>query len=313
LFSLNDKIVNWLLEGDPSIRWQVFKYLLEKPAHIVEEERNKISKFGWGKSLLDLQDTNGTWANGLYNPKWTSTTYTLLLLKRLGLIPGNPSALKGNELLIDKGFYPDGGINFFKSLNYSETCVTGMVLMILSYFKLNTEKVHILANHLLEKQMDDGGWNCRLPLGATHSSFHTTIIALEALYEYEVSYPKHKKIISSARLIGHEFLFQHKLFKSQKTGKVIKSQFTRFSFPPRWYYDVLRAMDYFSLSNTSFNTGMRDALQIIIKKQNSDGTWNLQQKHPGKVFFEMETVGKPSRWNTLRALRILKFYSAFLL
>ena len=302
------EIINWLLDSDPSIRWQVFAHLLDKPESIYQSERELVATAGWGKQLLDLQDENDMWANGLYSPKWTSTTYTLLLLKRIGLPPGNPAALKGCKLLIDKGFNHDDGINFWRSIDYGETCVTGIVLMLLSYFGYKDERVHRLVNHLLERQMPDGGWNCQLPNGAIHSSVHTTLTVLEALLEYERAYPKEKNESVKARLKAHEFLFDHRLYKSHRTGKIIKAQFTRFAFPPRWYYDVLKAMDYFRDSQTPYNEAMDDSLALIIKKRNKDGTWNLQQKHPGRTFFEMEITGKPSRWNTLRALRVLKYY-----
>jgi hypothetical protein len=306
---ISEEIINWLLQGDPSIRWQVLKDIVDKPKSFYQPEREKVAKEGWGFRLLELQDEKGTWAKGLYTPKWTSTTYTLLLLKRLGLKPKHPAALKGCKLLIDNGFNYDDGINFFGSIDYGETCVTGIILTLLSYFKLSDDRVHKLVNHLLERQMPDGGWNCRLPLGATHGSFHTTIITLEALLEYERTFPDCKHESLAARLKAHEFLFLHKLYKSHRTGKIVKPQMIRFSFPPRWHYDVLRAMDYFRDSQSPFDERMNDSLALIINKQKKDGKWNLQQRYPGRTFFEMEEVGKPSRWNTLRVLRVLKYYA----
>lgn len=305
---MSSDIITWLLDSDPSIRWQVKRDLQNMPKKIYEAERKLVVSDGWGKQLLELQDAKGTWSKGLYTPKWTSTTYTLLLLKRLGLPPKHPAALKGCRLLIDKGFNYDDGINFWNSIDYGETCVTGMVLMLLSYFNYKDERIHRIANHLLERQMKDGGWNCQLPNGATHGSFHTTITVLESLFEYEKTYPERTYESIAARRKAHEFLFVHKLYKSHRTGKVVKPEFTRFSFPPRWHYDIMRALDYFRDSETPYDERMADALELIERKRNKAGTWNLQQKYPGKTFFEMEEVSKPSRWNTLRAMRILRSY-----
>ncbi len=302
-----NKTLNWLLDGDSSIRWQTLRDLCETPVNEYEKVRAEIAVQDWGARLLSKQDPSGTWAGGLYSPKWISTTYTLLLLKRLGLQPEHPQALKGCALLIDKGFYHDGGIAFSESWSRGETCVTGMVLSILSYFRYQDERTNRLVEHLLEHQMKDGGWNCQAYKGATHSSFHTTISVLEGLREFEKIVDEKTAEIQKAQQTGREFLLQHRLFRSSKTGEIVKPVFTRFSFPPRWHYDILRALDYFQECNAERDERLIDAIEIIHKKRKKDGRWLLQSHHPGKVFFDMEKVGEPSRWNTLRALRILKW------
>jgi len=197
---MTDKsIIEWLLKGDPSIRWQVQQDLLNENKKTVWESRRKIASEGWGERLLRLQDENDMWSGKLYSPKWTSTTYTLLLLKRMGLDPGNKQAQKGIMVLLDKGFYPDGGINFWKSWKQSETCVTGMILSMLAYFNIRDERLITMAEYLLGVQMKDGGWNCEKPRGATHSSFHTTISVLEGLYEYLEKYSEHTLDIARSR------------------------------------------------------------------------------------------------------------------
>ncbi|MFC2100346.1 hypothetical protein ACFLRZ_00805 [Bacteroidota bacterium] len=308
----NAKILQWLLQGDASIRWQVYGDLLHEKQQVIDSERIKIANEGWGAQLLSMQDQKGTWSSAIYSPKWTSTTYTLLLLKRMGLTPGNSQAVKACQLLLDKGFYHDGGINYFASMKRSETCVTGMVLALASYFGLKDNRIIQLVEHLLSQQLSDGGWNCRSFLGDTHSSFHTTITVLEGFADFMnvfTSDPLIKPLqISISK--AHEFFLQHQLFKSHRTGEIANSKFTLFSFPPRWYYDVMRGLDYFRFVKTKKDLRFNDSIQLLLKKRTKEGLWKLQNKHAGKTFFEMEKTGEPSRWNTLRALRILKWWES---
>lgn len=303
-----NSIIQWLLKGDPSIRWQTLRDLTDMPINECEKEQNNIANKGWGAKLLSKQNSNGTWGYGLYTPKWISTTYTLLLLRRFGLSPRHPQAFKGCALLLDNGFYHDGGINYFSSLNHSETCVTGMILSILCYFQYKDKRINRLVDHLLEQQMKDGGWNCQSYRGASHSSFHTTISVLEGLREFEKNSNGMIFKIQEAQQKGREFLLAHRLFRSSRTGEIVLPALTRFSFPPRWHYDILRALDYFQECGVKKDERLLDAIEIVNKKCKKDGRWLLQNRHPGKVFFEMERVGEPSRWNTLRALRVLNWW-----
>jgi len=301
-------VIQWLLEGDPAIRWQTLRDLTNANADAVELTRQQIATKGWGAKLLSIQEPSGQWGRGIYSPKWTSTTYTMLLLRRLGLAATNPAAQKACKLLLERGFYHDGGINYFGSLKYSETCVTGMILSILCYFEYEDDRIHSLTTHLLNQQMPDGGWNCQSYKGATHSSFHTTISVLEGLRQYEKFTPENTKEIRKAQQRGREFLLIHRLFRSHRTGEIANPVFTRFSFPPRWHYDILRALDYFQECRAEHDERLLDAIEIVLKKRKKDGKWVLQNRHSGKTFFEMEKVGEPSRWNTLRAMRVLKWW-----
>ena len=308
---MKDKIISWLLEGDSSIRWQVQRDLLNSSPTQYEAERKKIAKEGWGARLLALQDSSGTWGGGLYSPKWTSTTYTMLTLRLLGLPPNNPQAKRACKLFLDKGFYTDGGINFFSRAiwKHSETCVTSMILTMLAYFHYPDERIHDVAAYVISQQMPDGGWNCESYKGATHSSFHTTISALEGLYEYECLFPEKKRAISKIRAFGHEFLLAHRLYKSHRTGKVFDAKMTTMPFPPRWRYDFIRALDYFRACGALRDERMSDAIALLQKKQKNDGYWLMNNGMSGMKYFDLEAAGQPSRWNTLRALRVLNWWN----
>lgn len=301
-----DPVLRWLLDGDPSIRWQAFRDLTGSAAHLVTRERQKVASEGWGSRLLALQDAPGLWGGGLYNPKWTSTTYTMLLLRDLGLPQRNSQAHKACSVLLENGLRADGGVNFTST--QSETCITGMTLSILSHFRHDDDRIDRIADHLLGQQMSDGGWNCRRPRGATHSSVHTTISALEGLRLYELSDRSLAREARAAQRRGREFLLAHRLFRSHRTGKVMKPEFTRFAFPPRWHYDILRALDHFQAVNAPRNSRLREAVEIVRQRRQADGRWSLEYVYGGKSFFALEHRGKPSRWITLRALRVLKWW-----
>jgi len=212
---------------------------------------------------------------------------------------------------LDQGLQRDGGISYgtwAKWTQRGETCITGMVLSLLSYFQYKDSRLDVVADHLLAEQMPDGGWNCQKPNGATHSSVHTTISVLEGLRLYELHSGREQRAVRSAQRRGCEFLLVHRLFRSHRTGEVIKPVFMRFAFPPRWHYDILRALDYFQAVNAPRDKRLAEAIAIVRGHQRKDGRWLLQHSWPGKSYFEMEQVGKPSRWNTLRALRVLKWW-----
>ncbi len=305
--------VQWLLAGDPAIRWQALRDLTGAAGRTIERERRQISHDGWGARLLVRQDPKGTWAggqssdDGLYSPKWISTTYTMLTLRDFGLPPTNRQARKACTLLLEEGLQRDGGINY-GWWGRSETCITGIVLSILSYFQYDDARLDIIAEHLLEQQMPDGGWNCRRRFGATHSSVHTTISALEGLRHYELHRRRHARAAQVAQRRGREFLLVHRLFRSHRTGEIIKPVFIRMSFPPRWHYDILRALDHFQAVNAPRDERLADAIDIVLESRRDDGRWPLQHRYGGKTYFELERLGGPSRWNTLRALRVLKWW-----
>jgi hypothetical protein len=276
------------------------------PAAAVARERKKTVQAGWGAQLLARQDRQGTWGGGLYTPKWTSTTYTMLLLRDLG-VPPTDGLQRACTLLLEHGMRLDGGINFAPR-PIGETCISGMVLSILASCRHADERVDVVADHLLREQMADGGWNCRRFRGDTHSSMNTTISVLEGLRAYELFRRRRTREIAAAQARGREFLLVHRLFRSHRTGKVIRPEFTRFVFPPRWHYDVLRALDYFQSVDAPRDRRLTDALDMVHARRLSDGRWTLEGRYSGPVFFHLEPVGRPSRWNTLRALRVLQWW-----
>jgi hypothetical protein len=230
-----DKTIQWLLDGDPAIRWQALRDLVGASARTVAAERRRVAQTGWGARLLAEQSADGRWGAGpsrdagLYTPKWTSTTYTMLLLRDFGLSPTSSQAQTACRLLLDRGLHADGGINY-KPDSRSETCITGMVLSILSYFQLDDDRVGNIEKYLRDTQMSDGGWNCRRV--ATHSSMNTTISVLEGIRLRELSRRGDARALRVAQAKAREFLLVHGLFRSHRTGAIIKSEFMRFVYPP---------------------------------------------------------------------------------
>ncbi len=303
----SDRVVAWLLEGDPSIRWQALRDLRSAAPGTVARERGAVAARGWGARLLARQDPEGTWGGGLYYPKWISTTYTLLLLRDLGLPSDDPRAGKGCRLLLDHGLRRDGGIGL--DWGTSETCVTGMVLSILCSFGAGDDRIDTVAGHLLDRQMPDGGWNCRRRYGATHASVHTTISVLEGLRHYELHRQRKVRTVRAAQRRGREFLLDHRLFRSHRTGEVIKPVLLKLAFPPRWHFDVLRGLDHFQQAGAPRDERLAEAVGVLLAKRRPDGRWIHEHRFRGAAFFEMERLGGPSRWNTLRAMRVLRWWS----
>lgn len=302
-----EPVVAWLLDADPAVRWQVLRDIVGAGASRVASEQVRVAREGWGARLLERQGAEGVWT-GLYSPKWTSATYTLLLLRQFGLRTGDRAARKGATRLLDAGLYRDNGINFWRSMAHSETCVTGMMLGIAARFAPDDDRAERLVENLMAEQMLDGGWNCRRHWGATHSSLHTTLSALEGLLEYEHRGGRHIERSQEARERAHEFLYAHRMYRSHRTSEVINDRMTRFSFPPHWHYDVLRGLDYLQAANAPKDPRLEDAVELLITRRTRDGTWLLQNVHRGQYYFQMETSGEPSRWNTLRALRVLRWW-----
>ncbi len=304
----NEQIIKWLLEGDVSIQYQVHKDLLGNERRDLQ---NRIEKEGWGKQFLSIQRSDGHWGDRFYQPKWTSTHYTLLDLRILNLRPENETVQNTINLILESQKATDGGIRLGPSTShYSDVCVNGMFLNYASYFKTDEKKLHSVVDSILNEIMPDGGFNCVTTRnGAKHSSLHSTISVLEGLNEFQRSGSLYRNDdILQAKTSAEEFILIHQLFRSDRTGAIISKDFLKLSYPGRWKYDILRAMDYFQNAKCDWDKRMKEALDVIKKKGKPNGTWNMQAAHPGKVHFVMEKAGTASRWNTLRALRVFKHF-----
>jgi len=303
-----DPVLTWLLAGDPSIRWQVLAHLVDASPDEVSAERARVAGHGWGARLLGHQDPDGTWGGGLYSPKWTSTTYTLLLLRDMGLDPDHPGAGLGCHRLFD------GAARYLgppvTPRGRPEACITGMFTGLAAYFGVDRPDAAHAVEWLIDTALPDGGWNCQtVRTGSRHGSFHTTIIVLEALAELHRRHPD--PALAERLAGGRRFLLAHRMFRSHRTGEVVDPRYRRFAFPPRWHYDVLRGLDHLRDADqlrVSGDPAAAEAVALVRARRRTDGRWPLQNRYPGRTWFEMERVGEPSRWNTLRALRVLRWW-----
>ncbi len=295
------------MDGDISIRYQVYKDLLNEDH---KDLQLQISEEGWGPGFIEPRKSDGHWGHSFYQPKWISTHYTLLDLRNLWVRPDHPMIRESVDVIAEKNIGWDGGVNPNRSNLASDVCVNGMFLNYACYFGVEEKRIESVIDFILGQRMEDGGFNCMSNRsGAVHSSLHSTISTLEGFFEYlRNGYTYRKTEVQKAIALGNEFILMHRLFRSDHTGEVINPAFLKFPYPGRWKYDVLRAMDYFQFSQMPWDQRMQDALDWIDQKRNKNGTWNLSAKYAGQVHVEMERAGKPSRWNTLRALRVKRRY-----
>ena len=294
--------IKWLLDSDPGIRWQVMRDLTGEAPEAIAAERSRVATEGWGVQLLARQTPAGHWGGG---PKWDLIAlFSLVVLKDLGLDPASKQARKMIDR-VDKrlAFKPLNNRPFLHG--ETEPCINGRILGIGAYFK---EPNDALTDQLLSEQLADGGWNCQAPK-STRSSFHTTICVLEGLLEYERAGRK-SAAVTRARKRAENYLLERRMVRSLRTGEVIDKRWLRFSFPTFWHYDVLRGLDYLRNAGIKPDSRVRDAIKIVIERRHQNGRWPLNLLHPEHIPLEMETdVGSASRWNTLRALRVLRWYN----
>jgi len=320
------EVLAWLMDSDPAIRWQVLRDLTGASADEVAAERRRVATEGWGARLLALQRPDGQWNGGAPTftsdraaewwqslpperkgtlfPQWTSTSWSLKLLQNYGVDPASPQARNAVRLVRKNCRWEHDGEPFFAG--EVEPCINGRVVALGSYFGENVDRI---VERLLGEQMADGGWNCEQENGSTRGSFHSTIEVLEGLLEYELAMGA-RPDVTAARLRGHEYMLERRMFRRLSSGEVIEPTFTSFSYPTGWYYDVLRGLDYLRAAGAAPDARVAEVIELVHSKRDADGRWPLENPRPGRLHFAMdEGEGRPSRWNTLRAMRVLGWYN----
>lgn len=310
-------MLRWLLDSDPSIRWQVLCDLTDASADEFGAERARVATEGVGARLLALQAPDGRWGGAAWNRGWDSTMHVLWLLREMGLDPASEEARRAVSLVRDRVTWhgcapPEADHNPFFA-GEVEPCINGQVGTAGAYFG---QDVRGIVDRLLAGQLSDGGWNCAADTGSTRSSFNTTICVLEALLEYERVAGASPEV-TSARLAGQDYLLERRLFRRRSTGEVIErdrkggADWTRFAFPTWWHYDVLRGLEYLRRAGVAPDGRVSEAIDLVASKRDGEGRWLLETQHPGRMPVDTdEGEGRPSRWITLRALRVLDWYSA---
>jgi hypothetical protein len=320
-------VIEWLMDSDPAIRWQVMRDLVDVGEKEISAERARVTSEGWGARLLELQRPDGHWdkstparlttedatnwwrslppeRQGTLFPEWTSTAWSLILLRAFGLDPASAEAREAVHRVREHVAWEHDGQRFFAG--EVEPCINGKVVALGAYFGVDVRSV---VDRLLGEQMDDGGWNCEQENGSTRGSFHTTIDVLDGLLEYELA-AGGSPDVRGARLRGEEYLLERRMQRRLSTGELIDPAFSHFSYPTYWHYDVLRGLDYMRAAGATPDERMAEAIDLVRSKRDADGRWALENPHPGGMHFAIdEGEGKPSRWNTLRAMRVLRWYA----
>ena len=303
----NDRVIDWLLDADPAIRWQVLRDLTNAPTEIVAAERARVTSEGWGSRLLDQQRPDGQWGDGIETPFWWSNMYTLLFLRDVGVDPGSARARRAIDLVRDNVTW---GAEFGNSPFFEgevEPCINGRVVALGAYFGERSER---LVDRLLSEQLVDGGWNCETERGSVRSSFHTTICVVEGLLAFETAFGG-KSTITEARCRAQEYLLERRLLRRLSTGEIIDPAWTQFAFPTLWHYDVLRALDYLRAAGVKPDPRVDEAVATVIERRQDNGRWRLDVRHRNTLHEELAgTVGEPNLWNTLRARRVLDWYAS---
>ena len=306
-------VIDWLLESDPAIRWQVLRDLKDASPGEVAAERARVEREGWGARLLALEGADGLWDGGACFPAaytggepgqpWTATMHTLQTLQILGLDPSGQAARRAIALVAEHGRWEHAGQRYFDG--EVEPCINGRTIETGAYFGVDVAAV---VKRILGERLADGGWNCEAENGSVRSSFDTTINVLDGLLEFDRT-TGGSAAVREARRRGEEYLLERVLFRRKSTGEVADPAYLDFAFPYYWHYDVLRALDYYRRSGANPDPRMAEAVEVVQSKGQPDGRWLLDRIHPGRVHFDLEGgVGAPSRWNTLRALRVLDWW-----
>ena len=319
---MTDEVVGWLLRSDPAIRWQAMRDLLDAPEAEWRAERAKVETQGWGARLFDLQDKDGQWDGGAFVPAnfseqdwksegqpWTATCWSLAQLREFGLEPQCGCAQRTVKLVGENARWDHAGQPYWTG--EVEECINGRTVADGAYFGVDVSPI---VQRLLGERQTDGGWNCKRANGSRVSSFDTTISVLEGLLQYERSVGATTET-TDARRAGEEYLLRRHLFRRLSTGETVDAQYLQFMHPNHWRYDVLRALDYFRAASifdqTSPDPRLSEAIEHLRTKQQVGGRWLMDWAPRGRRWFEFDDgVKQPSRWITLRALRVLRWWNA---
>ena len=300
-----DPVIDWLLDADPAIRWQVMRDLTGAPADAIAAERARVASEGWGPRLLDQQRPDGQWGDGVATPFWWSNMYTLLYVRDMGV---DPTSARARAAIDRVRSHVTWGPEFGNSPFFEgevEPCINGRVVGLGAYFGERSDR---LVDRLLGEQLEDGGWNCEAERGSVRSSFHTTICVLEGLLAFERAFGA-DSVVTAARARAEEYLLERRLLRRLSSGDVIDPAWTRFAFPPLWHYDVLRGLDYLRAVGVRRDARVDEAVAIVRDRRQDDGRWRLDVRHPDTLYQELAgVVGEPNRWITLRALRVLRSF-----
>ena len=299
--TLTKPLLDWLLDSDPAIRWQVLRDLMDAPADVVAVERARVATEGWGARMLDDQGADGSWGGGAFVPRaWTCSSFTLGDLASFGLDPTSERARRAIGRVRGTTWGPQFADSpFFEG--EVEPCINGRLLASAAYFGEASDK---LVERLLGEQLEDGGWNCEAPK-SVRSSFHSTIAVLEGLLGYERAKGA-VPAVTEARRRGEEYLLERRMFRRRSTGEVVRPEWTQLAYPMRWHYDILWGLDYLRRAGVAPDARVAEAIELLATKRDAGGRWRLETVYPGAVHVEMEAgVGQPSRWLTHRALRVL--------
>ena len=307
MIDVSDTVIEWLLDSDRSIRWQVLRDLTHSPAEVIAVERSRVAIEGWGARLLADQRPDGQWGDGVRLPFWWTNMYTLVFLRDLGIDPTSEPARRAIGLVRDNVTWgPEfGNSPFFEG--EVEPCINGRVVALGAYFGERSDR---LVGRLLSEQLADGGWNCAAERGSVRSSFHTTVCVLEGLLAFEQAFGGNAAV-TDARRRGEEYLLERRLLRRRSTGALINPAWTELVFPPLWHYDVLRALDYFRAASARTDERMGEAVNAVVERRQPDGRWLLDARHKDTLYEELAgPVATPNRWITLRALRVLNSFGA---
>lgn len=302
-------VLDWLLAGDAAVRYQATRDLLGRDDVGLQA---LIATEGQGAALLAARGADGHWGRGFYQPKWTSSHYTLLELKNLGVPPTTAAARETVALILGANRVADGGLNPTATVCHSDACVNGMALGYCAYFGGDADQLATIVDFLLSQRMPDGGFNCQSNRsGARHAALNSTTCVVEGITAYErAGYTHRLGELLEARARSAELLLAHRLFRSHRTGEVIRAEFLRLHYPTRWYYDVLRGLDALREAGARDDQRMADALAVLTQRRRDDGRWVVNRAYPGRTHVQPEPAGKPSRWVTLLAKRVLRTYGA---